>query len=84
MGHQNDKLDPAFTMRRNLPRNISNKLELIGFKLKKKILGLRNMQKKLKKSYLYHVSKFRQLIIKAGDSPNSQIFSFLRILKPNA
>ena len=47
MGHQNDKLDPAFTMRRNLPRNISNELELLGFKLEKKILGLRNMQKKL-------------------------------------
>ena len=59
------------------------KLEQLEFKLEK-ILGLRNMQKKLKKSYLYHVSKFRQLIIKAGDSPNSQIFSFLRILKPNA
>ena len=27
MGHQNDKLDPGFTMRRNLPRNIYNELE---------------------------------------------------------
>ena len=48
MGHQNDKLDPAFTMRRNLPRNIFNELELcIRIQIGKKILGLRNMQKKL-------------------------------------
>ena len=47
MGHQNDKLDPAFTMRRNLPRNTSNELELLGFKLEKNI-GIKKHAEKVR------------------------------------
>ena len=48
MGHQNDKLDPAFTMRRNLPRNTSNELELLGFKLEKKNIGIKKHTEKVR------------------------------------
>ena len=49
MGHQNDKLDPAFTVRRNLPRNIFNELELcIRIQIGKKNIGIKKHAEKVR------------------------------------